>query len=74
MIKKWDIYKVEFYATIKKNAFWQSGGIDTTNSPTDTNQKCWIKKKNTFKMHDVLTRKYIILGGQQLIITGNPER
>lgn len=58
MIKKWDVYDVGFYASIKKNAFWQSGGIVTTNSPADTNQKCWIEnKKHTYKMRDGLARK-----------------
>lgn len=58
MIKKWDIYNAEFYAAITKNAFWQNGGLDMTDS-TETNPKCGLKKKKnqTFKMHDVPSRK-----------------
>lgn len=48
MIKKWDIYNAEFYAAITKNAFWQNGGLDMTDS-TETNPKCGLKKKKKNK-------------------------
>lgn len=35
--KKWNIYNMEFNAAITKTAFWQNGGLDTTN-PTETDQ------------------------------------
>lgn len=48
---------MEFYATIKENAFWQSSGIDRQTPPLTQTENAGLKKKNTFKMHDVLARE-----------------